>query len=144
MSLFSKVTLLLNLKSSTMETKFLIFPCVLTSEDITILKNVYQDFSELIIKLDSISELKPKFDKVRLTLVLFDLRELFLNENISGYRWNSYCLNMVIVKLTYHLSLLENNLELFYNGIMYEVNSVITAISQVLAAKYYEWQNVAE
>lgn len=125
-----------------METKFLVFPCPLTSGDIVILKDTFESLTDLILRLDKITELKPKFDKVRLPLVAMDLKEILHSSNYAGYRYNSYCLNMIIVKLAYHLSVLESAGSFMLDEIIIDCKSIMTTISAILQAKYYEWQEV--
>lgn len=127
-----------------METKFLIFPCVLTSQDQETIKQVYSDLGSIIESLQTISELKSKFDKVRLPLVLFDLREIISNLNINGYRWNSYCLNMILVKLTFYLQILEQSDKWKASYHVSDINAIIKTLSSILGAKYYEWQMINE
>ena len=125
-----------------METKFLVFPCPLYSQDIVILKDIFESLTDLILRLDSIQQLKPKFDRVRLPLVAMDLKEILNSSNPLSYRYNSYCLNMIIVKRAYHLSILEAATDLFVSEIIVDLKSIMTSVSAILQAKYYEWSEI--
>ena len=125
-----------------METKFLVFPCPLYTSDIAILKDIFESLTDLILRLDSIQQLKPKFDRVRLPLVAMDLKEILNSSNPLSYRYNSYCLNMIIVKLAYHLSILEAATNLFVSELIVDIKSIMTSVSAILQAKYYEWSEI--
>jgi hypothetical protein len=84
-----------------MNSNYLIYPCVLTNDQFEELRFTKEKLQE-ILDFQAINDQK-RVDKANYYVgqIIRDLSELVSNHNSNGYRYNSYLLNMLCVKLSY-------------------------------------------
>ena len=98
-----------NLKSSTMTTYPLIFSMQLNESD-------YQDLQltmDLLVdchrQITSTARQNVPFDKFNLMPCILDMNELIRYKKGKGYVWNSYVINLLIIKLKAILYIIQND-----------------------------------
>jgi len=84
-----------------MNSNYLIYPCVLTNDQFEELRFVKEKLEE-VLNFQAINDQK-RVDKANYYVgqIIRDLSEIVSNHNSNGYRYNSYLLNMICVKLSY-------------------------------------------
>jgi hypothetical protein len=87
--------------------KYLIYPCVLTDNDLELIKVQGINVSKCLIECSETGMKQKENINYHLTKVVMDIQEIVLNRNLKGYRYNSYLLNMIELKLTYVYELMR-------------------------------------
>ena len=91
-----------------MEIRPLVFECVLNDQELYHLNQIKNNLAECLINLHATAIGCEKLLYPKIELTLLDLREIINNAAIKGYKWNSYILQMVLLKTAYIMSILEN------------------------------------
>ena len=119
-----------------MSTHYLIFPLVLSEES-------FIRLATEIVQLDNLNfdNINWKGSRVKNMIyythsAIFDLREILRNRNTRGYRFNSYLLNMITLKLTFIKELLMSVSGEEQSTRMYTINDAINSINEVLLVGY--------
>jgi hypothetical protein len=84
-----------------MESTIIIYPMFLTDNEFYKLTLVKDSLTELEKSIIDISCDHSRLQGIRLVNCILDLGEIIKYRNIKGYKWNSYILSMIIIKLTY-------------------------------------------
>jgi len=89
-----------------MSTKFLIYPLCFDENDFQIFKEYRNKFTAL--SFDKLSCLVKCHRNVIYYLAksIIDIDEILSNKNTKGYRYNSYLLNIIVLKLEYIVELM--------------------------------------
>lgn len=84
-----------------MTINYLIFPCVLSDNQFDELRFAKEKLEE-VLNFKAINDQK-RVDKANYYVgqIIRDLSEIVSNHNSNGYRYNSYLLNMLCLKLSY-------------------------------------------
>jgi hypothetical protein len=126
-----------------MKSNYLIYPMVLSDYDFQTITNCLSLINSL--NFNGIDSLSPNFHHIIYSVAKasLDLQEMITNKNTRGYRYNSYVLNMAILKLTFVSELIENKFSLVLPEHYKTLNSVIKQLHSVLSTAY-ELQEIEE
>lgn len=119
-----------------MEAKYLIYPCVFSEDEFNSLRSVESVVNELFMEV-SVKEQKL-IENINhyLAKALTDLKEIVNNKNCKGYRYNSYLLNMVELKLTYVYELMRKVDVSRVNNQLSKISEAIYITGLILDSSY--------
>jgi hypothetical protein len=122
-----------------MKPKFFIFPCQLTDQQFEVISEIRDLLNAQKLVLCKCQLKNPDSKLLRIDLIVNDLSEVLKNGITHGWRYNSYVLNLAIVKLDYCLTLI--NLELGSNLFALEVNiqHSLETLQQILSDSYIDF-----
>lgn len=121
-----------------MSNHFLIYPCVFNDQEYETLRTEFENCTNYLLKLNEITYLKPKFDAIRFPMLLLDFSEVLRYRNKRGYKFNSYILNMLILKIEYQITLLEKDDNLWITEIVHEMKETARKLTEILISKQDE------
>ena|SRR4030042_583446 len=87
--------------------KYLIFPCLLSDEEFITIKHQRDLVSKCVIEHLQVGMKQKENINYHLARVIIDIEEVVSNRNLHGYRYNSYLLNMIELKLIYIYELMR-------------------------------------
>jgi hypothetical protein len=126
-----------------MKANYLIFPMVLNDYDFQTITNCLSLINSL--NFSAIDSLSSHFHNIIYSIAKasIDLSEMLTNKNCKGYRYNSYILNMAILKLTFASEIIENK---YSNTLFVELKTIDSCINQLhsVLSTAYELQELAD
>ena len=115
-----------------MNSKLFIFPITLTDNDFLTLSeirtNLTLNWDERIDKLNTCKQNIIYY----LAKACIDIQEIITNKNSKGYRYNSYLLNISMIKLEYVVQLLAKNDFTYFKHRIEAIHNAIDAIDNIL------------
>lgn len=118
-----------------MKSQFLIFDCIFNDQELSLLNREKYNLSDMLINLHSLSIGNTKLLSTKLELTLLDMRELVNYKNARGYKWNSYILAMLILKLEYLVNILEPLKEQAAQDLFLKMLDSYTTLSELFEIK---------
>ena len=119
-----------------MKTHFLIFPIVFSDTDFETLTIQVITLKNLNFeRLTSLIQCKQSII-YHIAHAVLDIQEILDNRNCKGYRYNSYCLNLSILKLTFVFELLKSKDLLLFREEISIIQSTIISLSSIITVNY--------
>ena len=115
-----------------MNSKLFIFPITLTDDNFLTLSEIRQNLTqEWDDKIDNLSSCKQNIIYY-LAKACIDIQEIITNKNSKGYRYNSYLLNISMIKLEYVVQLLAKNDSTYFKHRIQVIHDAIDQIDIIL------------
>lgn len=122
----------------------LIFPIVFSDDDFKTLDTFKDVLTDLITELNEISVCNPKMLGLGFYNVLQDLKEVIRYRNAKGYKWNSYLLRLILVKLEYVNEVLKDECAINARAANKVVIIWSDILLEMLCHKFVNWLNDRE
>ena len=122
-----------------MRPRFLIFPCVLTDEQFEIIAKVRNSLNECHLELTTMCMLNPQVKYLKVDCIVNDLSEVLKNKIEKGWRYNSYVLNLAIVKLDYAITIVNLDLNNSESKLAILLQHCYEVTAQILCNSYSEY-----
>jgi len=124
-----------------MESRPLIFQCVFTDEEFKKLEKIRDTLADLIFDIHEVSVSNFKLLPVKFEFTLLDFRDILIYRNAKGYKWNSYTLSIVLLKMDYIYEVLKDSTDIISNHICTVLQDEAVKLLEILATKYDEFQS---
>jgi len=122
-----------------MKPRFLIFPCLLTDEQFQIIQSVKESLAKCHYELTVLCSLNPEVRYLKIDCIVTDLSEILKNRIDKGWRYNSYVLNLAVVKLDYVITIVNLDLCPECKVLHTELLHSLEVLSQILSDSYIDY-----
>ena len=122
-----------------MSPKFFIFPCVISDEDFNLINQIREQLVTCHSDLTVMCLFNTNIRYVNIDHIVTDLSEVLRNRIVKGYRYNSYILNISIVKLDYILTVIRLDTDQANSKLATKIEHCLSALSQVLSNLYVDY-----
>lgn len=121
-----------------MEHSTLIFPIIFTDLEFDLITIERDRLADSLILLHELGQEHPSLLKTKIELAILDLNEIINRHNVTGYKWTSYVVSILLIKIQFLISILakmdsNKSLELFENLL-----SVHSTLDEILERKRIE------
>ena len=124
-----------------MKPRFLIFPCVFSDFQFEIIQKVRDQLLSCKLDLATLCLLNSDVRLLKVDCIISDLSELLGNKISKGWRYNSYVLNLAVVKLDYAQTILELDLNVSSSPTVTVISHSFDTLSQILSDCYVDYIN---
>jgi len=124
-----------------MKPRFLIFPCLLNDFQFEIIQKVIEKLRKCHYELTVLCSLNPEVRYLKIDCIVTDLSEILKNRIDKGWRYNSYVLNLAVVKIDYALTIVDLDLSSSVLPLSIELLHSYEVLSQILSDCYIDYMN---
>ena len=122
-----------------MNATYLIYPVILSQSEMNLIKcHILAMQDEVILPLTG-KTIYPDRLREMCSNATKNMKEIISNENSEGYRYNSYCLNMICLKLTYCYELMKKYDPEILKPQMSQIAHINYSISLILCTSHNKY-----
>jgi len=122
-----------------MKPRFFIFPCILSDVQFEMITEIRDQINSCKNDLCIAGMLHPHFNILKIDCIVNDLSEVLKNQIAKGWRYNSYVLNLSIVKLDYLLTLINVESNITCTEMHAKIVHCYEVLSQILSDCYVDY-----
>lgn len=122
-----------------MKPRFLIFPCIFNNEQFDLIQGIKEKLGKCHYELSILCSLNPDVRYLKIDCIVADLSEVLKNRIEKGWRYNSYVLNLSVVKLDYAISIVNLDLNKGNSNLLKELVQCYEVLSQLLSDAYVDY-----